>query len=151
MRMSRTIEFRTHIPAPVQALVAFHEDPEALRRLTMPPMRMGVVHDDRVSLTEGRIAFVLWLGPIPVRWEAEHAPGPTPTSFSDRMLRGPLAAWEHQHIFEPAEQGAWLIDRITLKHRPGVAGWLTRLVFDGLPLRLLFLYRHWITRRAVTR
>lgn len=132
--------------------MAFHQAPDALARLTPPPplMFMQVLRDDRTSLTAGEIEFRLWFGPFPVRWLARHEAGPTATSFADRMIDGPMARWEHQHVFAEVEGGVELIDHITLAHKPGLQGLLTRLVFDGLPLRMLFLYRHWRTRRALS-
>ncbi len=147
--MPKTFEHRSVMATTVDALMAFHADERALQRLAMPPIVFQVLDDQRASLTNGTITFNLWLGPLPVRWVAEHAPGPTETSFIDRMIAGPMQTWEHQHIFEPVEGGAALIDRITLVHKPGLRGLLTRLMFDGLPLRILFIYRHWRTRRAL--
>jgi ligand-binding SRPBCC domain-containing protein len=112
-------------------------------------MFIQVLRDDRTSLTDGEFLFRLWFGPIPVRWLARHEPGPTPTSFMDRMIEGPMAQWEHRHIFRAVESGIELIDHITLAHKPGWRGLLTRLVFDGLPLRLLFTYRHLRTRMSL--
>ena len=129
--------------------MAFHQDPRALSKLALPLTPIQVLRDGRTSLTSGEIEFNLWLGPFPIRWVAEHLPGPIPTSFSDRMVRGPLASWEHQHIFEPLGDSTRLVDRITFAHKSGPAGWFTRLMFDGLPLRLMFIYRHWRTRRAL--
>jgi ligand-binding SRPBCC domain-containing protein len=129
--------------------MAFHAEPDALRRLAMPPTFIQVVRDGRTSLIEGEIEFNLWIGPLPLRWLARHEPGPIDTSFADRMVRGPMAAWRHEHIFEPVQQGTLLVDRIAFEHRPGLAGLFTRLLFDGLPLRVLFMYRHWRTRRAL--
>jgi ligand-binding SRPBCC domain-containing protein len=145
----KTFEHRSLIPAPAERVMAFHEDPRALSKLTLPPTFIQVLRDDRTSLTSGEIEFNLWMGPFPIRWVAEHTPGPIPTSFEDRMARGPLALWEHQHIFEPSGNNTRLVDHITFAHKPGPAGWFTRLMFDGLPLRLLFIYRHWRTRRAL--
>ena len=67
------------------------------------------------------------------------------------MIAGPMARWEHQHIFAEVDGGVELIDHITLAHKPGLQGILTRIVFDGPPLRMLFLYRHWRTRRALSK
>ncbi|NDJ76017.1 MAG: cyclase [Chloroflexi bacterium] len=150
MTNHKTFEHRSIIHTTPAEMVAFHADPAALRKLTMPPTAIQVLRDDRSSLTEGEIEFRLWLGPLPVRWLARHAPGPTATSFTDQMVRGPMAFWEHAHIFEVVEDGVTLIDRITFAHKPGWRGLLTRLMFDGLPLRILFLYRHWRTERALT-
>jgi ligand-binding SRPBCC domain-containing protein len=138
-------------PTTVEAITAFHADSQALARLTPPPplMFFQVLRDDRTSLTEGEIEFRLWFGPLPVRWLARHQPGPTPHAFADHMLAGPMAVWQHEHLFTEVQGGIELTDRIQLEHKPGLPGLLTRLVFDGLPLRLLFIYRHFRTRRAL--
>lgn len=127
----------------------FHEAPRAFASLTPPPIRMQVHRDARRSLTEGEIEFTLSLGPARIRWTARHETGPTPDSFADVQLRGPLAYWRHEHIFAEFAGGVELTDRITLAHRGGFIGLLTRLAFDGLPLRFLFAYRHWRTRRTL--
>lgn len=147
--MGKIFEHRSLMPGSVEALWAFHEDPRALSRLSMPPTFIQVLRDERVSLVSGQIVFRLWLGLLPVHWVAEHAPGPTACSFVDRMVEGPMAQWEHLHLFESAIQGTFLVDRIVLEHRPSIAGLFTRFLFDGLPLRILFMYRHWRTRRAL--
>ena len=147
----RRFEKTSTIPAGLDALIRFHEDPRALARLTPPPIIMRLHRDDRCSLSEGEIEFTLWFGPLPIRWLARHEPGPTPHSFADTQVKGPLAYWRHEHIFSEDDGGVQLTDRITLAHRSGVAGIFTRLAFDGLPLRVLFAYRHWRTRRVLTR
>jgi len=149
--MSKVFIRQSIIPTTVEELVEFHNDPLVLRHLTMPPLILQVLRDDRNSLSNGEIEFRLWFGPFPVRWLAQHVPGPIPTSFKDVQISGPMGLWEHEHIFEPAPGGAKLTDRIALKHKPGLTGWLTRFLFDGLPLRLLFTYRHWQTRRLLKR
>lgn len=139
------------MPTTADTLFAFHSEPKVFQKLTPPPIFLQVLQDTRTSLTSGELTFRLWFGPFPVKWVARHEPGPTPTSFVDRMVEGPMAYWEHHHLFEPLPEGSVLIDRITLAHKPGLSGTLTRLIFDGLPLRLLFIYRHWRTRRDVKR
>ena len=131
-------------------MVAFHDAPDALRILTPPPLILQCLRDERTSLFSGELEFVLWFGPLQVRWLARHEPGPIETSFIDRMIRGPMAQWEHQHLFRKVEHGVELTDRITFAHKSGLTGLLTRIVFDGLPLRILFFYRHRRTRRALT-
>jgi ligand-binding SRPBCC domain-containing protein len=135
------------IPTSLEVIIRFHEKPNALNVLTPPPLIVKIVDDKRISNTEGTVDFVLWFGPIRVRWLARHEPGPIATSFIDRMLVGPLATWEHQHIFRAVEGGVQLRDRITFSHKRGWRGWVTRLLFDGLALKFLFWYRHWRTRR----
>lgn len=149
MNSAHIFERQTLLKTTLANVLAFHRDPKALAQLTPPPIFVRVLRDERTSLTEGEIEFTLWFAFIPIRWLARHEPGPTPTSFSDRMVKGPMAYWYHEHIFEQVEHGVILRDRLTLAHQPGVKGLLTRLMFDGLPLRILFFYRHWRTKRAV--
>ena len=146
----KTFEHRSMIQTTMEAMHDFHHDPKALPQLTPPPIFVQILRDERVSLTEGEVEFNLWFGPVPIRWLARHEPGPDDSSFLDRMLKGPMAVWEHQHSFRPVEGGVELTDRITLAHPPGWKGLLTRLLFDGFPLRFLFIYRHWRTRQALS-
>lgn len=140
---------RTVMKTTLEKLRAFHENPKALGQLTPPPIFMQLIRDDRTSLTEGEIEFTLWFVFIPIRWLARHAPGANPASFSDFMVKGPMAYWNHEHTFEEVPGGVALIDRVTIAHKPGLPGLLTRLMFDGIPLRILFFYRHLRTRMAV--
>ena len=146
---TRVFQKSSLIDATLSSLMRFHEAPLALASLTPPPIQMRVHRDDRQSLAQGEIEFTLWFGPLPIRWIARHEAGPTPHSFADVQVKGPLAYWRHEHIFRETDRGVKLTDRVTLAHRKGPIGLLTRLAFDGLPLRLLFAYRHWRTRRAL--
>jgi ligand-binding SRPBCC domain-containing protein len=140
------------MPTTIEKMWDFHNDPRALSRLTPPPIFVRLLRDDRTSLTNGEIEFQLWFGPLPAHWIARHEPGPIATSFIDRMLSGPAQVWVHEHIMQPVDGGVELLDRITIAHRPGgFWGVFTRLFFDGLPLRMLFTYRHLRTRFHVTR
>ncbi len=149
--MSTKQEFQktSSFPGSLEALEAFHKQPAAFKKLTLPPLFVQLLRDDRESLTSGELEFRLWFGPLPIVWLARHEEGPTPHSFIDRMLRGPAAEWVHQHIFEPAPDGVRLIDRITFRHGRGIRGLISRLLFNPLSLHFLFAYRHWVTRRAL--
>jgi ligand-binding SRPBCC domain-containing protein len=129
---------------------AFHSAPSAFSKLTPPPIFIRVKRNELTSLTSGQVEFTMWVGPIPIHWIAQHEAGPTEHSFADRQLVGPMAYWRHEHIFEQVEGGTALTDRVTLAHKSGWQGVLTRLMFDGIPLKLFFLYRHLRTRMAVT-
>ncbi len=145
----RVIQKSSLIKTTLLDIKRFHESSQALASLTPPPIRMTVHRDERRSLTEGEIEFTLAFGPIPIRWIARHESGPSLDSFADLQVQGPLKYWRHEHIFAAVAGGVELTDRITLAHRGGFTGTLTRLFFDGLSLRLLFAYRHWRTRRAL--
>lgn len=148
---ARVYEKSTVMNTTIEQMIAFHEDPSALSKLTPPPVFAQLLDDQRRSFSDGDLIFRLWLGPIPVRWHARHQAGPTPASFTDVMIAGPMRFWQHDHIFTDLGDGkVRLTDRVTVAHKNGWRGWLTRLVFDGIPLRLLFFYRHLRTRLAVS-
>jgi len=143
-------EHRSVIPGTLEAVRRFHENPDALALLTPFPIIAQGIRDDRNGLTAGEFEFRLWFGPLAVRWLALHKSSPEAGAlFTDEMLQGPMALWEHTHILKPHANGTELIDRIVLAHQPGWRGWLTRLFFDGWALRFLFYYRHWRTKRTV--
>ncbi len=146
---AHTYQKRTVMPTTLDKMMAFHQDPKALGKLSPPPIFMQVHRDDRTSINAGEIEFTLWFAVFPIRWIARHEPGPTEHSFADLMIKGPMAYWRHEHIFEPTADGVALIDRVTIAHQSGFKGLLTRLMFDGIPLRILFFYRHFRTRQAV--
>lgn len=156
MSATTTLPEHTHVyekssvfKTSMQKMIAFHEAPDVFGKLAPPPIFIRVQEDNRTSLTEGDLKFTLWFAFIPVPWHAQHQPGPTETSFADLMVDGPMQYWRHEHIFEKVEGGVRLIDRVTLAHKPGLQGIFTRLMFDGIPLRILFFYRHLRTKWAV--
>lgn len=133
----------------LEKMIAFHESADAFSKLVPPPMIAQLREDNRTSNTEGDLKFTLWIGPIPIKWHAQHQSGPTETSFADLMVDGPMAYWRHEHIFEAVQDGVKLTDRLTLAHKEGLQGLFTRLMFDGIPLKFLFFYRHLRTKWAV--
>ncbi|MBK8025870.1 MAG: hypothetical protein IPK19_31895 [Chloroflexi bacterium] len=145
----KTFEHRSIIPGTAEQVMAFYSTPNAPTRLTPPPIFFRINDDRRTSIQEGELEFTLWFGPIPFRWLSRHEPGPTEYSFVDRMLTGPMAVWVHEHIATDMPGGVEIRDRIQIAHKAGLAGLFTRLFFDGLPLRILFIYRQMATRAAV--
>ncbi len=139
---------RFTVRADVDAVRDFHDDPSALKRLS-PPGTAVRLHAFG-PMAEGMVAdFTLWLGPLPIRWEAVHR-DVSPTGFTDIQRRGPMAAWTHRHRFEPKSDGETdVVDEIQYEHPPGVRGIGTRLLFGRLPLSILFAHRARATRRAL--
>jgi ligand-binding SRPBCC domain-containing protein len=130
---THSFEHRSVMHTTIERMMAFHADPKALAMLTPPPIFVQRHRDTRTSLTEGELEFTLW----------------TETSFADCMIAGPMQSWRHEHIFRAVDGGVELLDRVTLAHKSGWRGLLSRLMFDGLPLRILFMYRHFRTRLEI--
>lgn len=137
------------IPAPVAAVFAFHERPDALARL-QPPWERTRILTPPASLEVGtRVELRTRIGPLWTTVVAEHVAYERNRRFEDVMRRGPFARWRHRHLFLPHPQGCRLRDEVD--YEPPL-GWLGRLADPLLirpRLRRMFDYRHAVTRRAV--
>ena len=135
------------IDAPIEAVFAFHQHPDALRLLSppFPPVRIvkttgGIEAGARVEI---RTLFL--------HWEALHIAFEKDELFVDRQVQGPFEHWEHRHEFEDLGDITRLTDRVTYTLPGGPAanfafGWLVNFL-----LVLLFRYRHRVTRRLCER
>lgn len=131
------------VAAPVEAVARFHSDTRALKRLNLPGLFLQFHRLEPVA--EGSLAdFTIWLGPIPIRWQASHFDVDTNRGFTDVQTRGPFAQWRHCHSFEILDdQNSRVSDEI--KAQPGSL--ISHLMWAGMPL--LFAYRAWRTRRIL--
>ena len=140
---------RFTVQAPVTAVAAFHEGPDALERLQPPLSGARFLRVD--PLAEGSITdFELGPGPARLRWTARHRDVQPGRGFTDIMVRGPMRSWVHRHEYR--ELGPALTevsDRIWFQHPRAPQGILTRLLFGPLALGVLFRFRAFATRRAV--
>lgn len=138
------------VSAPLSAVAAFHDGPEALEALTPPPMRVELHKFG--ALKEGMQAdFTLWLGPFPIPWKARHEEV-GPEGFADVQVEGPLARWRHRHDFVAVSSDETEVrDRVEYEYPSGWSGVWTRALFNNAALRGLFFYRALMTRRGVRR
>lgn len=141
-------DYRFTVDAPLEAVSAFHFQTGILKALTPPFMIMQVHRFD--PLANGSIGqFTIWMGPIPVRWVAEHS-DVSPTGFVDTQTAGPMKSWKHRHRFSSIGPDRTEIhEHIEYEHFPGWRGLWSRMLFPRLALIALFAYRRWATRRAV--
>jgi ligand-binding SRPBCC domain-containing protein len=139
------------VAAPLAEVAAFHHETAVLKQLTPPPIFVQL-HEAQ-PLADGSISrFTMWFGPLPIRWVAVHSAVDPGRGFVDTQVRGPLKSWRHQHSFEAGENGQTVLrERVAYEHRPGLAGVFSRVLFNRPALRLLFAYRKWVTRRALSR
>lgn len=139
--------YATLIRAPREAILAFHQRPDVIRRLTPPWQPIQVLRRDDSLQVGSEVVFRVWMGPLPVIWLARHTEFHGLDGFVDEQIRGPFHYWRHAHRFEPHAEGTLLVDDIDcalpdapLTHL--LFGWLVRL-----QLRAMFAYRHAVTRR----
>lgn len=136
-------ERRFVVGATPEAVRAFHEDPQALRRLT--PLAMSWLDPPASPREGGRVRFRMWVGPVPVTWTARYG-DVREDGFADVQEEGPFRAWRHDRRWRALPGGGTeVVDRIEAE--PG--GALSRVLWAGLPAA--FAYRAWRTRRDVDR
>jgi len=87
------------------------------------------------------------LGPIKVRWVAEHTLYDPPNMFEDVQVKGPFRSWRHRHIVEPVSDGAVLRDEINYDPPFGFLGRLVAPILIEKRLQKMFDYRHEVTRQ----
>jgi len=137
------------LPAPAEAVFAWHEAPGAFDRLTPPGEPVRVIRHDG-SIRDGA-RVVLRVGPWPfsLRWELEHRDYQPGRSFSDVQIRGPFRFWRHDHRMIPlGPEACRLEDAIEYELPFGMPGRLAGRLFMQRKLTRLFTFRHDVTRRA---
>ncbi len=140
----------SRVGASPEAVFAFHESPGALARLTPPWEKVEVVEGGDSIRPGSRVVLRTWLGPLPVRWVAEHTEYHPPHGFADRQVSGPFASWNHRHCFLPDGAGGTLLrDEVDYELPLGSLGRRLGGRFLQAKLQRLFDYRHETTRRVV--
>ncbi len=130
------------LPHPSEAVYAWHGRPGAFQRLAPPWAPLEVLSQDPGLDVGVRLTFRGRLGPIPLRWEAEHTDHEAGRGFTDVQVRGPFRRWEHRHRFEPEGEGTQLVDAVQWSLPLGAlgnlfGGWVVRR-----QLRAMFAFRH---------
>lgn len=139
-------ELRSPMPCSAEELYAWHTRPGAFERLTPPWERVAVESRTGGIENGSRVTLRMGLGPLGLRWVAEHRNVIPGVQFEDVQTAGPFARWEHSHRFEPAEHGSVLVDRID--YAPplgGLGAWLGGGAVRSM-LERTFAYRHRLTR-----
>jgi ligand-binding SRPBCC domain-containing protein len=136
------------INASPERVFAFHELSDAFTRL-MPPWEKTIIVQPPASLRVGARTIVETsiVGPIKVRWVAEHTAYDPPRMFEDIQLKGPFKQWRHRHIVKPHPQGAILRDEILYEPPLGPLGKIFAPLLVVPRLERMFTYRHEVTRR----
>jgi ligand-binding SRPBCC domain-containing protein len=137
------------IEAPVEAVFAFHERPDAFA-LLQPPWEHSQIMQPPRSLEVGTIVKVRTrVGPLWINIVAEHVAYAKNERFEDVMQKGPFAKWHHKHLFLADPAGCLLRDEIDYEPPLGPLGRLFAPWVIQPRLRKMFEYRHQVTRREV--
>lgn len=157
-----TFRYETLLPYSRAEVFRWFSRPGALVRLT--PSYFGKVHNEPSDgLNPGSTAAMgvgapgaagMWLGsvramlptglPVPrpeLRWDALHTVLVPGESFTDVMVRGPLASWSHKHSFFDGEPGSTvMVDEVRYElPTPVRVGWAQHRL--EAELRRMFAFR----------
>jgi hypothetical protein len=137
------------IPAPVEAVFAFHERADALA-LLIPPWDPTRILQPPASLEAGtRVILETRIGPLTRRIVAEHTAYKRNEYFEDLMREGPFPYWRHRHLFLPNGSGTLLRDAVEYTPPLGMLGRIADPFFIRPRLERMFAHRHAVTRREV--
>lgn len=137
-------ERRFTVNASLQDVVDFHADPANLKKLTPLPMTIHRVPD---QFEEGALLeFTTWMGPIPVRWLGSFK-DITGSGFTDYLVRGPFASWEHRHQFTAVDDNTTEVHDHIEAALPGNPLRLAVALMMWSGLSFLFWYRKIKTRQ----
>ena len=144
------IRSRAWVPAPVDEVFAFFDDPGNLGRLMPPPVSIRLVRIEPAPPQPGSIfEFRYGIGPVQRTWTVRLLERVDNERFVDETLSGPVARFHHSHTFTAAQRGTWIDDRIEFHVGPdGVIGAAIDWV-AGLIMRLTFIWRHAMQRRIL--
>ena len=100
--------------ASVEEIWNWYDSPGAFRRI-MPEWE-GIDPIQAGKLVDGdETIFKVSLGPIKRTWLARHHSVKEGVGFSDRMIKGPFGAWNHQHTFESKGESTIVNDHVEYK------------------------------------
>jgi len=129
------------VPVPVETLFAWHDRPGAFERL-LPPWEPVRIKARQGSIRDGDWLH-LQMGPM--SWLARHRGYQPPHQFIDIQAQGPLAYWQHQHLFRAlSPERSELTDLIEYELPLAPASGLAH-PWTQARLHKMFTYRHRIT------
>ena len=134
---------RVNISSNVEDVFEYHTREGALERL-IPPWSFLRVLKSNNDIENGSITILrINLGPLGIRWIAQHLGYVQNRQFQDKMIKGPFRYWLHTHSFNPDEFNNCIMeDRIDYSPPFGFGGskFVNNLIHNNL--YQLFHYRH---------
>ena len=139
--MSDVFEAQLTLGRPRAEVFAFFADPRHLVLITPPEFRI-VLETPVSEMASGSVLDyrISWHG-VPFRWRAFIREFDAPHRFVGAQVRGPMARWEHRHMFMEADGGTRIEDRVTYQLPFGPLGDLARALFARHKLEAVWDYR----------
>lgn len=140
--MTYTLYRRQLIPAAMDEVFAFFEDPHNLAGITPPWLGFTVLSSSDAQVREGtRLAYRMRVFRVPFRWEARIPVFVRGERFVDEMTRGPYARWYHRHLFRAVPEGVEMEDIVEYALPLGPIGTLAHALFVRRQVAEIFDYR----------
>lgn len=140
-------EQRVTLPVSREAAFAWHERPNAFKRL-LPPWEK-VIGDPEPLREDLTVNLQIQIGPKLIDFVAHHDLFNRPEIFRYVQIKGPFKSWRHEHRFHTTAENAQqceLHDHIEYELPMGNIGRLLGRSFAQSNLRRMFTWRHSITR-----
>ena len=142
----RVFTKRSDLSHPAARVFAWHASPGALERLIPPWSRASVVARHGGIEAGARVELPMPVGPMSVRWLAEHRNYVEGREFTDVQVDGPFSLWEHTHRMTPSgASSCTLEDTIRYRLPVGALGAAFGGSFVRSELARMFAYRHRVT------
>ncbi|MDX1972098.1 MAG: SRPBCC family protein [Candidatus Sumerlaeia bacterium] len=148
--MSRLIEDRVVVLAPVKEVWEYYSNLNNLAEMMLPQLRMKVVKAETPLRLNSRIRFKLQPKgmPFPIYWDAQIVVFEEGVRFVDKQIKGPFSRWVHEHRFEPlGEDKTVVVDTLEMDGLSGLLASLGESFLLGSKLQLLFDHRRMILDR----
>lgn len=142
----RLFVYRSRIEAPASTAFKWHGRSGAFERLSPPWEKVQLIGESGGIAPGGRKEIGMRLGPLKLKWVAQHGDWIPGREFTDTQLEGPFARWEHLHRFEPLNGECFLEDRVRYVLPFGALADLVARRAVEHRLSSLFAYRHRITQ-----
>jgi hypothetical protein len=139
---------QAEISAPVEELFAYHERPNAFKRLNPPWEPVQIVVNDGHIRDGARVELKLSIGPIPQYFRLIHKNYRHNEQFEDHQVTGPFAYWVHRHKMQAlGADRSRLEDAIEYRLPLGILGKIFGGAFAHAKLERMFKFRHEVTRQ----
>lgn len=119
------------IPKSGEQVWTFFATPANLNAMTPPDLDFEIVSGGEPPMYAGQLIEyrVRFLPFVRSRWLTEIAHVVDGRYFVDEQRIGPYRFWYHEHIFEPAEDGVQMTDRVTYALPFGILGDLVHVLW----------------------
>jgi ligand-binding SRPBCC domain-containing protein len=136
------------LAAPPEVVFDFHQNPENLRRISPPSLRVRKI----ISAPEAKPGQTFELEAtqhgMPIHWIGRWEIVEPPLRLVDVAVRAPFPLFRHEHRFEAnAAGGTMMTDIVTYALPFGVLGWLAGITGGRIALELMFRARHAATQK----